>query len=86
MKLYSAEDVQIEPIIIMAENEEKAIARFHWSILYGFGFWPNMSFALGKRAIDSLPNQDGLKSLLKEGLRGYASISEKGWQRVPFRG
>ena len=85
MKLYSAEDLQIEPIIIMADDENEAISSFHWSILHGFGFWPNLNFALGERSIDSLPEQDGLKSLLEAGLQGYASISEHGWRRVPFR-
>lgn len=85
MKLYSAEDLQIEPIILMADNEHEAISSFHWSILHGFGFWSNLNFAMSERAIDSLPEPEGLEMLLRQRLQGYASISERGWERVPFR-
>lgn len=85
MKLFTAEDLEIEPIVMMAENEHEVISHFHWSIIHGFGFWPNLNFTVAARPVGSLPRSDDLWTLLAEGRRGYASLSEKGWERVPFK-
>lgn len=85
MKLFTAEDLELEPIVMMVANEHEAISSFHWSIIHGFGFWPNLNFTVRARNVGSLPESNELCELLAEKERGYASLSEEGWKRVPFR-
>ncbi len=84
MNIYQAQDLDLEPIIIMADNEKEAIAKFHWAILKGFGFWPNLNFALEMVEASELPLSDELSELVAKDEPGFASVNEEGWKRVPF--
>lgn len=85
MRIYTAEDLAIEPIVMMTQNENEAISGLHWSILHGLGFWPNLNFTIRARQVNSLPLPDELRQLLAEDTRGFASLSERGWKHVPFK-
>ena len=84
MKLYRAHRLSLEPIIMMAENETQAIAKFHWAILKGFGYWPNVSFVLDIPDPRELPLGDELVSLKQEDMPGFAAMTTDGWEYVPF--
>lgn len=84
MKIYRAHELSIEPVIMLAENETEAIAKFHWAILKGFGFWPNLSFAIDIPNPSDLPLGDELLNLRDEDLPGFAAMTTDGWEYVPF--
>lgn len=85
MKLFTAEDFEVEPVVMMAHNEHEVISHLHWSLIHGFGFWPKLNFTVRARHVNSLPKTQGLWELLAEKERGYASLSDGEWKRIPYR-
>ncbi|WP_435203723.1 hypothetical protein [Qipengyuania sp. 902] len=85
MRLFTAEDIKFEPVVMMALHEHDVISSFHWALMNGFGFWPSMDMTVRARHVNSLPRSDDLWRLLAENDRGFATLGKDGWKRVPYR-
>lgn len=84
MNLFQIQEIDLEPILIMAKSRKEAIAEFHFALLRTFGFIPNMNFALLESDAELFPNSKELQELLDENQLGFASPSHTGWRRTPF--
>lgn len=85
MKLFTAEDIKFEPVVMMALHEHDVISSFYWALMNGFGFWPQIDLTACGRHPESLPEPEGLWQLLAENERGFANLTSDGWKRVPYK-
>ena len=84
MRVYQAQSLELEPIIMMADDWKKANAEFHFAISRAFGFMPTMSFELLEPDEDDLPNIESLRQLIRSSQPGFVVPTYDGWRRNPF--